>query len=265
MVMITPSLYELVVEASVIIMMGIGSAQDIRRREVEDYVWFIAALPLALNIYTILVGSALIEPRLWAVELALLTGMGLLFYYLGLFGGADAKALIALGLSMPRPIPPFESQIGLFGVTVFDNGVVLAVVYAALFVVVNLFRALLVKGYLGRYADASSRTKLGMILYAYKTSVENYMRNYYKLFLAEKPVVDTQGSVTFTPIYGVRLASDDESFNELSALLASGKLNPKDEIWVSQGLPLVSFMFVGMIITPFTGDLVFHLIRALVG
>ncbi|MEM0119827.1 MAG: A24 family peptidase C-terminal domain-containing protein [Thermoprotei archaeon] len=258
-------LYELVVDASVIIMMGIGSAQDIRKREIEDYVWFIAALPFALNVYTILSGFPLVGPQLWAIELALLGGMGLLFYYLGLFGGADAKALIALGVSIPRPIPPFASQIGLFGVTIFDNGVVLAVVYAALFAVVNLSRALLVKGYLGRYADASFRAKLGIVLYAYKTTVENYMRHSYKLFLAERPVVDERGGVKFTPMYGLRLASDDEPLDQLTQLLNSGKLGPKEEIWVSQGLPLVAFMFLGMLITPFTGDLVFHLIKLFIG
>jgi preflagellin peptidase FlaK len=256
-------LVSLTVELSVLVMMGIGSIQDIKRREIDDYVWFIALIPMALNVYTILIGASLVKPLLWGVELALLSGMGLLFYRLGLFGGADAKALIAIGLAMPQPLAPFRSQIGLFGISVFDNGVVLAVVYAGLLALTNVFKVFLNKNYLGRYVDAPIRTKLGIILYAHKTTVDEYLRKSYKLFLAERPIVDTQGSVVFTPIYGVRLDSEEETVDEFMSLVNAGKINLKDELWVSQGLPLVTFMFLGIIITPFTGDLVFHFIKIL--
>lgn len=243
-----------------LLMLGLGSYQDIKRREVDDYIWFIAALPAAINIYVAAAGLNLIDLRVWLVEVPLLTGMGLLFYYLGLFGGADAKALIAIAASMPQPLPPFRSQITLFGVTVFDNGVVLAVLYSALFAAANLLRAASIKGYFGRYSNSPLRTKLGLALYAYKTTVKKYVKDSYKLFLAEKPV-SRQGEIEFKPLYGLRLDSEEEAVNNLQQLIDSGRLKPDDEIWVSQGLPLILFMFAGMLLTPITGDLVYHIIK----
>lgn len=226
----------------------------------EDYVWLFAVPPFAINLYAVASGSHLVDAKLWLIELPLLAAMGVLFYYLGLFGGADAKALIALGAAMPQPLPPFTSQIGLFGITVFDNGVVLAVAYSALFALSNMAKAVLVKGYFGRYTNAPLKTKIGLTLYAYKTTVQRYVRESHKLFLAERPVL-REGKIVFEPMYGVRLDSGQEAVNDFQRLLDSGKLSPDEEIWVSQGLPLIPFMLAGMLVTPLTGDLVYHIIR----
>lgn len=252
--------YSVFVEACALAMMGLGSLQDVKKREVEDYVWLLAAPPFAVNLYAVVAGLHLVDANTWLVELPILAVMGVLFYYLGLFGGADAKALIALGAAMPQPLPPFTSQIGLFGVTVFDNGVVLAVAYSALFALSNIVKAVFVKGYLGRYAKAPLRTKIGLTLYAYKTTVQRYVRESHKLFLAERPVL-REGKIEFEPMYGVRLDSGEEAVNDFQTLFDSGKLRPDDEIWVSQGLPLILFMLIGMLVTPITGDLVYHIIK----
>jgi Flp pilus assembly protein protease CpaA len=252
--------FDLASSSLTVLMLGIGAYQDIKRREVDDWVWFIAVPAAALNVYRLATDTLPIGPVEWGAELALLSAMAIGFYYAGLFGGADAKALVAVGAALPSPMLPFHSQIILLGLTVFDNGVVLAVLYSALFTVRNLLMAAFSDGYLGRYSQARFKTKFGLMLSAYKTNVGEYLKSSYKLFLAEIPQTDPNGRVHFEPLFKVHLAFDDDIEAGLAKLVEQGSVTRDQEIWVSPGLPLVTFMFLGLILTYFLGDVVFRVV-----
>jgi len=75
--------------------------------------------------------------------------LGYAFWYLGAFGGADAKALIAIAILFPTfpeyavaglILPLVDTQLGVFSLTVLTNTVLLALAYPLGLAVSNLLR-----------------------------------------------------------------------------------------------------------------------------
>lgn len=73
-----------------------------------------------------------------AVSVVLMVGLGYLFWYLGAFGGADAKAVMVLGVVFPTvptytlgewTLPTLEPTAGLFALAIVTNAAILAMVY----------------------------------------------------------------------------------------------------------------------------------------
>jgi preflagellin peptidase FlaK len=84
-----------------------------------------------------------------AISVLFVAPLGYAFWYLGAFGGADAKALIALALLFPTfpayelgvvTFPLVETQIGVFSLTVLTNTVLLGLVYPLGLAALNLRR-----------------------------------------------------------------------------------------------------------------------------
>ncbi|WP_144796855.1 prepilin peptidase [Halorubrum depositum] len=84
-----------------------------------------------------------------AISLLFVAPLGYAFWYLGAFGGADAKALIALALLFPTfpeyavagaELPLVETQIGVFSLTVLTNAVLLGLAYPLGLAGLNLLR-----------------------------------------------------------------------------------------------------------------------------
>ncbi len=94
-----------------------------------------------------------IEGRLFLVRagisLLFVAPLGYAFWYLGAFGGADAKALIAIAVLLPTfpeyavagvTLPVVETQLGVFSLTVLTNTVLLGLAYPVGLAAVNLLR-----------------------------------------------------------------------------------------------------------------------------
>jgi preflagellin peptidase FlaK len=84
-----------------------------------------------------------------AISLLFVAPLGYAFWYLGAFGGADAKALIAIAILFPTfpeyvvagaELPLVETQIGVFSLTVLTNTVLLALAYPLALAGTNLLR-----------------------------------------------------------------------------------------------------------------------------
>ena len=84
-----------------------------------------------------------------AISVLFVAPLGYAFWYLGAFGGADAKALIALALLFPTfpayevagvTLPLVETQIGVFSLTVLTNTVLLGLAYPLGLAGLNLLR-----------------------------------------------------------------------------------------------------------------------------
>ncbi|MFC5278803.1 A24 family peptidase [Halorubrum rubrum] len=82
-----------------------------------------------------------------AVSLLFVAPLGYAFWYLGAFGGADAKALIALAIVFPTfpsyevaglSLPLVETALGVFSLTILTNTVLLGLAYPVGLAVVNL-------------------------------------------------------------------------------------------------------------------------------
>jgi len=84
-----------------------------------------------------------------AISLLFVAPLGYAFWYLGAFGGADAKALIAIAILFPTfpeyavaglILPLVDTQLGVFSLTVLTNTVLLALAYPLGLAVSNLLR-----------------------------------------------------------------------------------------------------------------------------
>ncbi|ELZ48474.1 peptidase A24A prepilin type IV [Halorubrum coriense DSM 10284] len=84
-----------------------------------------------------------------AISLLFVAPLGYAFWYLGAFGGADAKAMIALAVIFPTfpayevgslLLPLVDTDIGVFSLTVLTNTVLLGLAYPIGLAVLNLVR-----------------------------------------------------------------------------------------------------------------------------
>lgn len=128
--------------------------RDIRTRRVPNRLW----LPLvALGVLALafdLAGGLPTDPfdrqilllRV-GVSVGLVAPLGYIFYRIGGFGGADAKAVLVLALLFPlypvyflpgTSLPLNEATLGVFSLTVFSNTVVVGVLYPVALSVRNL-------------------------------------------------------------------------------------------------------------------------------
>ena len=84
-----------------------------------------------------------------AISLLFVAPLGYAFWYLGAFGGADAKALIAIAILFPTvpeyavaglSLPLVDTQIGVFSLTALTNTVLIALAYPIGLAGLNLLR-----------------------------------------------------------------------------------------------------------------------------
>jgi len=133
-----------------------AALRDVRTRRLPNWTW----PPLYAFGALLLVWEAAVtwpfagvEGRLFLVQAAIsvlfVAPLGYAFWYLGAFGGADAKALIALALIFPTfpaydvagaVFPLVETQIGVFSLTILTNTVLLGLAYPLGLAALNLRR-----------------------------------------------------------------------------------------------------------------------------
>jgi len=127
---------------------GWAAVRDLRTRRVPNRTWLpLAAFGvglLAWDAWLVVSGGTLLyqSPEAFALRVAISLGFvvpfAYAFWWIGGFGGADAKALMILALLFPTyphyllpgtTLPVVESTIGVFSMTILSNTVIVGVVY----------------------------------------------------------------------------------------------------------------------------------------
>lgn len=217
-----------------------GSYYDWKSREVSDYVWIIpSAVGILLQVYEIALLGHILEVYLTAFSIALTSAAALAFYKLGFFGGADAKALIAVSLILPTytssySIHPFAS------LTVLTNGVVLTVSLPLAYALRNL--ASIASGTrVFRGFESEPLWKKTLVCFLGYRLKQAKPANF--MFSLEKEVDGRK-------VFLISLLKDDE--------FASG-----EDIWVTPGIPLLLFFTAGFILMVLQGDIIALLLNFL--
>ncbi|ACM57713.1 A24 family peptidase [Halorubrum lacusprofundi] len=133
-----------------------AALQDVRTRRLPNRLWpplyAFGALLLIWELAAIWPLAGFEEVRFAvraAISLLFVAPLGYAFWYLGAFGGADAKALIAIAILFPTfpeyavaglILPLVDTQLGVFSLTVLTNTVLLALAYPLGLAVSNLLR-----------------------------------------------------------------------------------------------------------------------------
>lgn len=216
----------------VIILMLVASYFDLRTREINDNLWYIAiAGGVVINIFQFITDFSMEFVIMLSSSLIIAGIIGFTIYYLGLFGGADAKAMISIGMILPV----FQPQVGIHPfstIIVFTNGLILSLLPAVFMIGYNLFR--IAKGenlFSGFESERVWRKGLAMVV-GYKTSSPGG-----HFLLSIERASGTKKAFDFSP----SKAGDD--FVETAGT------------WVTPGIPLLIFITAGLFLMLLYGDL----------
>lgn len=230
-----------------IAMLFVASLMDLLRREVDDWVWLLMASvcgPVTLFRALLSMGSSF--PTTAALSVAISSSIAYLFYRLELYGGADAKALIALSLAYPvnlhgralHPIAP---------VSVLLNALITSLVVPLGLLLLNAFRLLVRReNILSDLSGAPAHVKVAALFLGTRI-------RYPKRFWAPMIAFGEDGSVR------ISLSPPFHSYFE------NGKSGERREVWATPGIPLVVFIAIGLLSYLAVGDFLYLLITWLTG
>jgi len=209
-----------------IAMLGYASYTDVTKREVSDYIWIVFG---AISVVLLF-----LEPQFWQA----LTNVGislivapivLIIWRLGMFGGADAFAIIVLALLVPQ-ITMSENTITPF--TILTNAVIISIIPFF----VNLIRNLISIGNKNDIFEGFSETRKKRIValfIGYKAKNPKYS------FSIEKKV------------------GKHKKLNLVMHHAEYAEFCEKPNTWVTPGIPYMLFITAGFLVQLFYGDIIF--------
>ncbi|MCD6530616.1 prepilin peptidase [Candidatus Bathyarchaeota archaeon] len=242
------------------VFLTLGSLYDLKYREVPDKLWLLyASTGLFLTLTQSISGDSNFL-LIAGLSLLVTSALSIVIFYLGLFGGADAKALICLSLTIPTPPTLHRGGdiLRLFPITVFNNSVLTAALLTMGFLLYNLLWKLktgenLFRG-LGR---EPAYKKLITLMTGYKIDVRNLAKKEFTYPL-EEAEIDEDGKVVRRLVLSARIEEDEEIERRLNSLR---RLNCK--VWATPALPFLIFITLGFFLSLLTGDLIYTLIKTI--
>jgi len=255
-----------------------ASWSDYKTREVSNAVWIVFA-PLAFVLTFVQV--CLYEPSwlaFYGVSFGLTGAVSIVLFYAGGFGGADAKALMCLGLALPfypsslLSSGLFVAIVGesspitrlLFPVTVFSN----AVLFAAATAVYILFRNVSWRLRTGEklFEGGQEKEALGkkvlVLLTGYRMSISKVKEKWHLYPLED--VEETQtGELRRKLVVVPRDETRGAMLERLDKAFKKGAI--QDMIMATPGLPMLIFVTAGLVMALLVGDIVWICVRLLLG
>ncbi|MEM2912625.1 MAG: A24 family peptidase C-terminal domain-containing protein, partial [Candidatus Bathyarchaeia archaeon] len=227
-----------------------ASWSDFKKREVENWVWMVFA-PLAFALtFTELFPD--LQSLLWyAVSFGLTSLLAVCLFYVGAFGGADAKAFMCIALALP--FPPYTTVASpVFPLTVFSNSVVLA----ALSVFYMIFRNLLWTHKTKRrlfegFEKEPFWRKFLTFLSGYKVSAKKLVEKDY-VYPLEDVGFNNPSEMKRVLLVFPRDDGRDDIVKRVYEASEKGRI--PEHVWASPGLPMIIFVTLGLILALFFGD-----------
>jgi|GEM_PF-1310744 len=230
-------------------MLGYGSARDLRTREVHDLVWVAGGgAGLVIDAVGLFLGYLTLRQLVYSV--GFMAGVAVVFGYLGLFGGADLLAFVALSIIHPRPpvylqtiwgwVPPF------YAFTLVSNAAVAGIVTPLLVLARNLGAAAGGADLFGRHRDVSAARRLALMFTAVNVELADARGPPYQY-----PLEEPGGGVRLRP----DIWDDDKAAETFRHLRERGV----ERTWVSATLPYLVLITVGYLLSFAFGDVLLWL------
>ena len=238
----------------------VGSISDIRTREVDDKVWLTyGALGTTLTaIRLILEPSRFILTGL-SIAIAFLISIGLVYF--GLTGGADAKAIICIGLALPLPPSSWQPLIGFvhpfFPVVVVLMGFICSASMALWFGIRNTTSYVRLENRMfgGLEHESWSRKALACVS-GYPTQIKNLKSKFYLYPIEEIKWSGPSDSSERRFKFFMDVETDRDQL--VSTFIDSAtRSGVKGMVWVTPGLPMLVFILFGLVIALTIGDPIF--------
>ena len=247
--------------AVTLLFLTIAAYFDLKTREVPDKVWVAyAPIGLALTIFRTYTQPSLLILTAASIALSILIGFGLVFF--GLSGGADAKALMCLGLTLPLPPDIVNPILGyfqpFFPIIVLVTGYICSLSVAVWMLGRNL--ATLAHEHSAMFEGLErepSWKKALALATGYRTTVARLVSTFY-LYPMERIVEDEKGAHSTLELYANADVDHEELVSDFRESLQ--KVGSPQTVWVTPGLPLLLFILFGVVIALFLGDPLFALL-----
>ncbi|MGQ0606661.1 MAG: A24 family peptidase C-terminal domain-containing protein [Candidatus Nitrosotenuis sp.] len=214
-----------------LVMLGIACASDIKKREISDIIWIVFG---AIAVCLIPFSDNILEGLLKIGISMIIAPVVIIVWRFGLFGGADAFALIVLGALVPNAtlaqgtITPF---------TVLTNAVLLSIIP----MLVNVTRNTILLAKKQNIFEGFNETKTKRIL---------------AMFI---------GYRSANPKFGFSIEQKQGNYKKLNLSIQHAEYaefcNTKDT-WITPGIPYMIFIAAGFILQLVHGDIIFNVFSA---
>ena len=201
------------------------------------------------------------------------TGIALLLFYAGGFGGADSKALMCIALALPfAPLALFTPLLGgaisptsqvIFPITIFGNAVLFAAASGIYMILRNIVwhKKTKTKMFQGTLASESIGRKFVVLITGYKMSVAKVKEKWH-IFPMEDlddQFINLKRKLVIVPHNEGR----EKIVERLSKAAQEGKID--EYIWATPGLPMLIFVTLGLVVALVLGDFVWLLVKLVLG
>jgi archaeal preflagellin peptidase FlaK len=250
-----------------------ASWSDYKTREVSNRVWAIyAPIAIVLSLAELL----LYDPSkltLFGISVGLTVGLAFLLFYSGAFGGADSKALMCIALALPfapalvtpiltgslSPVSQF-----IFPLTIFSNAVLFAAASCIYMILRNLVwhKKTGKKMFAGTLESESVWKKLVILITGYKVTVAK-LKEKWHVFPMEDVEDDGENALKRKLVVVPHDEGRDKIVERLSNAAQAGKIDAY--VWATPGLPMLIFITLGLIVALLFGDIVWLLVRFILG
>jgi len=211
---------------------------DIKERRVTNMLWVIMiAVGIPFAIYDIIIYDILL---LFIYSLAFTFALAYTFFKLNLFGGADAKSLIAISVLIPTTSisAPFP-----FAVTTLFNAAIISLTAPIFLFLYNMLHV------------TGKRLDFITSFVGYKVPIADLEKKR-NIRLVDSYTVE-EGELKRKHIFG-GVEIDDGIIEELKRYQEQGKM--EGDIWVTPELPFMLFITAGFFISLLYGNLIFHIL-----
>jgi preflagellin peptidase FlaK len=236
--LVNPELLDLIRFITGFIILSYASYTDIKIRKAENYLWLImGGVGVALILIQYFLSDGFNTQLNYLIFIPIMIGLMYLFFQLRLlFGGADAKALMALAILMPiypsfEGLPLFKSLMP-FSWIVFTNSVILFLFIPLSLLVINI---------------VNRNFSFPHCFLGYKMSIKKAKE---KFVWPLERIVDGKLKFSYIP-YSFDSNEDYEEFE---------KIGIKD-IWVTPKVPFMIPMLAGFICAFYLGDILFAIME----
>jgi preflagellin peptidase FlaK len=222
--------------------LAIGSWQDIKTREIDDRLWLFAGIAGGLLTVAEIATTPAYPLVLAGFSIVLTAVLAFGIYFLGLYGGADAKALLVIALAMP--VNTFAaSSLPIFPLSVFGNSLVISLMIIPACLIANALRA--GRGSLFAGVKASALKKVAALFTGIKVSPETAKSVHFNLIEWPLPSGGSE----------LKIFHKVEEVDETKRFVAGAK-----SVWVTVAIPMIVFFLGGFILAALGVDILIGLI-----
>lgn len=239
-------------------MLSVGAYYDLKTREVDDRLWMVfGAAGLVLYAWDYVSGATADVQMMVLVSVSLTAAVAVALYRYGFFGGADAKALVAVSVILPVYYPLMMSFFyvhPITGITVLTNAVLFALLVPLYNALSNLARVARGERLFEGFEEEPTWRKVLACFVGTPSSNKQEIGHHRSVI--ECAASEGKKRFSFRLNYG-----DDEGCGRSDRSNYARSSTDGGQTWLSQNLPFLVFMLAGFLAAVLFGDMLLQALQ----